>query len=66
MPVDVVLSQWIGVGGWGIKRYNSVSLIIFAYFLFQNSAPNYSPADDAATNFSIVQRMKISPLRRMG
>ena len=39
---------------------------MFAFFAFKNSAPNSASAADAATNFSIVQRVKIAPLRRMG
>ena len=66
MPVALDLSQWIGVEGWGFPSSRNVSLTIFASFAFKNSATNYSSAADAATNFSIVQRVKIAPLRWMG
>ena len=44
----------------------NVSIIIFDYFLFKKSAPHYSSAADAATNFIIWHRVNIGPLRWMG
>ena len=39
---------------------------LFIYFAFKNSASNSTSASDVATNLSIVQRVKIVPLRWMG
>ena len=41
-------------------------LLFFYLFAFKNSALNSASVANAATNFSIVQRVKITPLRRMG
>ena len=40
--------------------------MIFSYVVFKNSVPNFASAADAATNLSIVQRVKIAPLMWMG
>ena len=53
MPVAVVLSQWIGVGGCGCPSYRNVSLMILDYFSFKNNAPSYTSTADSATNLSI-------------
>ena len=48
MPVDVALSQWIGVGGCGCLSYRNVSLIVLDFFLFKNNAPSYTSDADSA------------------
>ena len=40
--------------------------MIFAYFEFKYSAPNFASAADAATNFSIWHRVNIATLMWMG
>ena len=66
MPVAVALSQWIGLEVWECPSYRTVSLNFFASFAFKKSAPNSAFADNAATKFRIVKRVKIAPLRWMG
>ena len=55
MPAAVALSQCMGVDGCGWPSSSSVSLIIFASFVFKNIAPNSASAADAATNLRIMQ-----------
>ena len=59
IPTDVVLSMWIGVGGWGWPSSWSISRMILASWLLMKSAPNYASASDAATSFSMVHVMAI-------
>ena len=66
MPVAVALSQWIGLEVWECPSYRTVSLNFFASFAFKKSAPNSAFADNAATKFRIVKRVKIASLRGMG
>ena len=53
---------------WDIEGIQVIVLffIIFDYFAFKNSASNSASAANAATNLSIVQRVKVTPLRWMG
>ena len=62
----MALSHWIGVGGLVCPSSCNVSLDIFASFVLKKNAPNSDSAADAATNLSIMQRVKIMQLRRMG
>ena len=56
----------MGVGGCGWPSSTNVSLMVRPYFTFMNSAPNSASSADYATNFKIVQRVKIAPLNGMG
>ena len=58
MPAAVALSQCMGVGGCGWPSSLSVSLVIFAYFISNNIAPNTASAADAETNLRIVQSVR--------
>ena len=66
MPATVALSQCMGVGGCGWPSSSSVSLMIFAYFIFNNIAPNTASAADAETNLRILQSVRSGSFRRMG
>ena len=62
MPTAVVLSMWIGVGGWGWPSSWSISGMILASWVLMKSAPNSASAADAATSFSMVHVMATLPL----
>ena len=66
MPVDVALSQWIGVGGCVCLSSCNVSLVVLAYFELKNIAPSYASASDATKKFSIWHSVNIAPLRWTG
>ena len=56
MPVTVVLSTWIGVGGCGCPNLCSVMRSIFASHALRNNAPNSAFATEDATKWRIVLR----------
>ena len=56
----------MGVGSCGWTSYANVSLMVHPSFTFMKSAPNSASAADDATNFRIVQRVKIALLSVMG
>ena len=56
----------MGVGGCGWPSSANVSQIVCPSFTFMKSAPNSASASDDATNFKMVQRIKIAPLSVMG
>ena len=56
----------MGFGGCGWPSSSNVSLLLLPSFIFINIAPNSSSTSDDATNFKIVQRVKIAPLNGMG
>ena len=56
----------MGVGFCGWPSYFKLSRIVHPYFKFMNSAPNSASAADDATNFKMVQRVKIALLIVMG
>ena len=62
MQTAVVLSMWIGVGGWGWPSSWSIRCMICASWVFMKSAPNYASTADAATSFSMVHVMAMLPL----
>ena len=62
MPTAVLLSTWIGVGGWVWPSSWSISRMILAYWVLMKSAPNSASAEDAATSFSMVHVMAMLPL----
>ena len=53
ITVAVLLSQCIGMGGCRCPSERNVSLMILAYFSFNNSDLSSAYAADAATNLSI-------------
>ena len=52
IPVAVVLSQCIGIGGCGWPNSSRVSRIIFALMAFRKSAPSSASATLAVTHFN--------------
>ena len=56
IPVTVVLSTWIGVGGCGCPNLCSVMRSIFASRALRNNAHNSASAADDATKQRIVHR----------
>ena len=66
MPAAVLLSQWMSVGGCGWPSSSNVNLMMRPSFTFIKSAPNSTSAADDATNFKMMQRLKIVPLIVMG
>ena len=65
MPVDVALSQWIGLEICGCNSSPNVSFIILAYFAFKNISPSSTSAADAAKKLSIWKSVNIASLRWM-
>ena len=65
IPTAVVLSMWIGVGGWGWPSSWSIRRMIRASWVLMKSAPNSDSAADAATSFSMVHVMAMLPLSLM-
>ena len=55
----------MGLCGCGWPSYDNVSLMVHPSFTFMNSAPNSASTADDATNFKIVQKVKIAPLSVM-
>ena len=53
MPVTVVFSQCIVVGGCRFPSSCKLSIIILDYFAFRNSAPSSASDADATTHLSI-------------
>ena len=66
MPVTVVLSMWMGVGGCGCPSLSSMRRITFASFALWKSAPSSASAADAATVRKTVQSDKIGPFKNIG
>ena len=66
IPNAVVLSTWMGVEGCGWPNLCRVSLKILNSIAFMNSAPSSASAADAATNFKMVQLVRMAPLRKIG
>ena len=66
IPTAVVLSTWMGVGGCAWPNSSRVSRKILTSIAFMNSAPNSTSAADAATNFKMVQLVRMAPLRKIG
>ena len=62
IPTDVVLSMWIGVGGWGWPSSWRIRCMIHASWVLMKSAPNSASSADAATHFSMVHVMAMLPL----
>ena len=62
MPTAILLSMWIGVGGWGWPSSWSISRIILASWVLMKSEPNSASAADAVTSFSMVPVMAMLPL----
>ena len=56
----------MGIGGCGWPSSDNVSLMVRPSFKFMNIAPNSASGADDATNFKIVQNVKIAPLNVMG
>ena len=54
MPAAVVLSQWMGVGGWGCSSSAKVSHMVRAYFTLRKSAPSSASSADDAMNLRMV------------
>jgi hypothetical protein len=66
MPVAVLLSQWIGVGGCLWPSLASMSLKMTPSLLFMNRAPNSALAADATTILRMPQSVKMAPLSMIG
>ena len=66
IPVTVVLSLCILVGGCGHPNSSKVNLRIFAYFTFNKSVPSSASEADAATFISIDHVTCIGPLIKIG
>ena len=62
IPTAVVLSTWIGVGGWEWPSSWSIKGMICDSRVLMKSAPNSASAADAATSFSMVHVMAMLPL----
>ena len=62
IPTDVVLSMWIGVGGWEWPSSWIIRRMIHASWVLIKSVPNSASAADAATIFSMVHVMAMLPL----
>ena len=54
MPAAVVLSQWMGIGGWGCPSPAKVSRSMRASFTLRNIAPSYTSAAYDVTNLRMV------------
>ena len=61
IPTAVVLSMWIGVGGWVWPSSWSIRRMIRASWVLIKSAPNYASAADDATSFNMVHVMAMLP-----
>ena len=56
----------MGFGGCGWTSSANFSIMVRPSLTFMESAPNYASAADDATNFKMVQRVKIALLSVMG
>ena len=55
----------MGISGWEWTISNNVDKMVHTSFTFMNIALKYVSAADDATNFKMVQRVKIAPLSVM-
>ena len=62
IPTAVVLSMWIGVGGWGWPSSWSIRRMIRASWLLMKIAPNSASVADTATSFNMVHVVAMLPL----
>jgi hypothetical protein len=66
MPMEVELSQCIGVRGWGWPISSSVSLKIVTCLQLRKRAPSLASAGEATTKRNIAHRVKKAPFNFMG
>ena len=66
IPTVVVLSIWIGVGGWVWPNSVRAILITLASLAFRNKAPNSASAAEDATNLRTEQSEWMGPFSLMG
>ena len=62
----VLLSHWIGIGGYGWSNSSKVSRKIRPSLMFKNNAPNSATATDTATKGIILHSAWNAPLRKIG
>ena len=66
IPVAVMLSQCMGIGGCLCPISYRVILMILPSLVFMNNAASSASAADATTNFRIPHMMNIAPFNLIG
>ena len=66
IPTALVFSTWNWMGNCAFTNSSKVSCIIFDSIVLRKRAPSSASAADAATNYRMVQLVRMAMLRRMG